>query len=182
MTGAWHRKAPTQEAIEHHYVRCRAPSLRRLAIFLNELAIGVCYLALMIRFARGIFMCFGFLSCLTVAHAQHMNSSEAPCRNVAITVDVVNCFGESGKVADSKLNQTYVQILSVLQADDKQKLRVAQRLWLQFRDATCIAERKLYEGGTAASPAYLACIEEETRQRTNDLRTTYGWVVEKFSK
>ena len=83
---------------------------------------------------------------------------------------------------DRKLNQTYTQILSVLQPDDQQKLRTAQRLWVQFRDTTCAAERDLYEGGTGANPALLACVEEEARLRTNDLRATYGWLVEKFAK
>jgi uncharacterized protein YecT (DUF1311 family) len=121
-------------------------------------------------------------SCHTTAHAQHMNSADAPCRNVTITVDVANCFNKAAKDADRKLNETYGQVLAVLQADDKQKLRASQRLWVQFRDVTCGAERDLYEGGTGANPAYLACVEEETRLRTSDLRTTYGWLVEKFAK
>ena len=119
---------------------------------------------------------------LTTAHAQHLNSADAPCRNVTITVDVANCFSKAAKDADRKLNEIYGKVLSVLQTDDQQKLRASQRLWVQFRDATCTAERDLYEGGTGANPAYLACIEEETRLRTNDLRTIYGWHVEKFAK
>jgi uncharacterized protein YecT (DUF1311 family) len=111
-----------------------------------------------------------------------MNSPKAPCRNVATTVDVSNCFGIASKDADRKLNQVYAQVLSSLQAEDQQNLRAAQRLWLQFRDATCRAERSLYGQGTGATPAYLACLEEVTSQRTADLQTTYGWVVEKFSK
>jgi len=125
---------------------------------------------------------FGLFSCLTTARAQHMNSSEAPCRNVTITVEVANCFSKAAKDADRKLNETYAQVLSVLQTNDQQKLRASQRLWIQFRDTTCAAERDLYEGGSGANPAYLACTEEETRLRTNDLRTTYGWLIEKFAK
>jgi uncharacterized protein YecT (DUF1311 family) len=117
------------------------------------------------RFARIIFIGLG-LFCLSGAHAQHMNSPEAPCRNVATTIDVSNCFGSASKDADRKLNRTYVQILSVLQPGDQQRLRIAQRVWLQFRDATCAAEKSLYGQGTGASPAYLACLEEVTRQRT----------------
>jgi uncharacterized protein YecT (DUF1311 family) len=136
----------------------------------------------MALFARSICIGFGLFCCFMDTHAQHMNSPEAPCRNVAITVEVANCFSKAAKDADGKLNQTYAQILSVLQPDDQQKLRAAQRLWVQLRDATCTAERDLYDGGTGAYPAYIACIAEETRLRTNDLRTIYGWRVEKFSK
>jgi len=88
-----------------------------------------------------------------------------------------NCFDKAYKAADSELNQTYSQISKVLQLDDLQRLKVAQRLWIQLRDATCTAESNLYSGGTASTPAYSACLEEETRQRTADLKTIYGWVV-----
>jgi uncharacterized protein YecT (DUF1311 family) len=142
----------------------------------------LCYLPFMMRPTYLVAIGVVFFSCLTTSHAQHMNSADAPCRNVTITVDVANCFSKAAKDADRKLNETYGQVLAVLQADDKEKLRASQRLWVQFRDATCGAERDLYEGGTGANPAYLACIEEETRLRTNDLRTTYGWLVEKFAK
>jgi uncharacterized protein YecT (DUF1311 family) len=119
-----------------------------------------------------IFICYG-----SIARAQHMNSADAPCRNVAVTVAMENCFDKAYKVAGSGLNQMYSQILKVLQPDDQQRLKVAQRLWIQFRDATCTAESNLYNGGTASAPAYSACLEELTRQRTADLKTTYGWVI-----
>ena len=113
----------------------------------------------------------------SAAKAQHMNSADAPCRNVAVTIAMENCFDRAYKAADSGLNQTYSQISKVLQPDDLQRLKVAQRLWIQLRDATCTAESNLYNGGTASAPAYSACLEEETRQRTADLKTTYGWVI-----
>jgi uncharacterized protein YecT (DUF1311 family) len=113
----------------------------------------------------------------SIARAQHMNSAGAPCRNVAVTIAVENCFDKAYKAADSGLNQMYSQISKVLQSDDLQRLKVAQRLWIQFRDATCAAESNLYNGGTASAPAYSACLEELTRQRTADLKTIYGWVI-----
>jgi uncharacterized protein YecT (DUF1311 family) len=118
-----------------------------------------------------------FICCGSVARAQHMNSAGAPCRNVAITIAMENCFDKAYKAADSGLNQMYIQISRVLQPDDLQRLKVAQRLWIQFRDATCTAESNLYNGGTASAPAYSACLEEETRQRTADLTAIYGWVI-----
>jgi len=118
-----------------------------------------------------------FLCCDSIARAQHMNSAGAPCRNVAVTLAMENCFDKAYKAADSGLNQTYSQISKVLQPDELEQLKVAQRLWIQFRDATCTAESDLYKGGTASAPAYSACLEELTRQRTADLKTTYGWVI-----
>ena len=119
-----------------------------------------------------IFICSGF-----IARAQHMNSASAPCRNVAVTLAIENCFDKAYRAADSELNQRYSQIAKVLQPDDLQRLKVAQRLWIQFRDATCTAESNLYNGGTASVPAYSACLEELTRQRAADLETIYGWVI-----
>jgi uncharacterized protein YecT (DUF1311 family) len=113
----------------------------------------------------------------SIARAQHMNSADAPCRNVAVTLAMENCFDRAYKAADSELYQTYSQIVKVLQPDDVQRLKVAQRLWIQFRDATCTAESDLYSGGTAAAPAYSECLEELTRHRTADLKTIYGWVI-----
>jgi uncharacterized protein YecT (DUF1311 family) len=118
-----------------------------------------------------------FLCCDSVARAQHFNSASAPCRNVAVTLAMENCFDKAYKAADGQLNQMYSQISKVLQPDELQQLKVAQRLWIQFRDATCTAESDLYKGGTASTPAYSACLEEETRRRTADLKTIYGWVI-----
>ena len=112
-----------------------------------------------------------------IAGAQHMNSASAPCRNAVVTVAIENCFDKAYKVADGELNQSYSQISKVLQPDDLQRLQVAQRLWIQFRNATCTAESNLYNGGTASAPAYSACLEELTRQRVADLTTIYGWVI-----
>jgi uncharacterized protein YecT (DUF1311 family) len=118
-----------------------------------------------------------FLCCDSIAGAQHFNSAVAPCRNVAVTLAMENCFDRAYKAADSGMNQLYSQISKVLQPDELQQLKVAQRLWIQLRDATCTAESDLYKGGTASTPAYSACLEEETRLRTADLKTTYGWVI-----
>jgi uncharacterized protein YecT (DUF1311 family) len=118
-----------------------------------------------------------FICSATIARAQHMNSASAPCRDVVVTVAMENCFAKAYKAADGELNQSYGQISKVLRPEDLQRLKVAQRLWIQFRDATCTAESNLYNGGTAAAPAYSACLEELTRQRTEDLKTIYGWVI-----
>jgi uncharacterized protein YecT (DUF1311 family) len=139
---------------------------------------GFCYRAAMITLVRSwLLLLTAFICCGSVARAQHMNSAGAPCLNVAITIAMENCFDKAYKAADSGLNQMYIQISRVLQPDDLQRLKVAQRLWIQFRDATCTAESNLYNGGTASAPAYSACLEEETRQRTADLTAIYGWVI-----
>jgi uncharacterized protein YecT (DUF1311 family) len=111
-----------------------------------------------------------------------MNSPIAPCRGVASTVAMYNCFAKAFDRADGELNRVYDQIQSVLQPEDQKRILVAQRIWLQYRDATCSAERGLYEGGTGGPPTEVACREALTRERIDVLKTTYGWRLEKFSK
>src|ERR1700733_14957282 len=131
----------------------------------------------MIALVRYVLLLLAISICSgSIARAQHMNSPSAPCRNVAVTLAIENCFDKAYRAADSELNQRYSQISKVLQPDDLERLNAAQRLWIQFRDATCTAESDLYSGGTASAPAYAACREELTRQRAADLETIYGWV------
>jgi uncharacterized protein YecT (DUF1311 family) len=113
-----------------------------------------------------------------IAETQHMNAVGAPCQKTSgVTLALANCFDRRYRAADDQLNQLYKQIRQVLTPDEQQQLLAAQRLWVQLRDATCRAESDLYKGGDAESPAYSACLEEETRQRTADLKTIYGWVI-----
>jgi uncharacterized protein YecT (DUF1311 family) len=135
------------------------------------------------RFSISILVVAGFVAAMSCS-AQGMNSPAAPCQSPMSGMDSSNCFHAAAQKADKELNLTYSQIRAALKNrggdDDLQNLVNAQRLWLQFRDASCKAEHALYEGGSAAPEVYDACIEEKTRLRTVDLKTAYGWVVEKF--
>lgn len=114
--------------------------------------------------------------------AQHMNAADAPCRDAGSNAEVIQCFITASHAADKQLNEAYARVREVLTPDEQEQLQEAQRLWLKFRDANCTAERSLYGRGTAAPMVYAACIEADTRQRTSELNTMYGWRVEKFGK
>jgi len=94
--------------------------------------------------------------------------------------DETSCFVAASKKRDQELNEFYKQITKVVEGEDLTQLRAAQRVWLQFRDASCSAEKALYEGGSAQPMVYYACLEAETRYRITDLKLTYGWRIEKF--
>lgn len=116
------------------------------------------------------------LVCFTVlipARAQHMNEPDSPCGNIGVTVDLAACLEKARASSDRELNALYANLRKRLDPDEAKQLVAAQRLWIQYRDANCEAERNLYGSGTASGPAYLACLEAMTRQRTNDLRVTY---------
>lgn len=108
------------------------------------------------------------------APAQHMNEKDSPCAGVVVTADLTTCLAEAREMADTQLNAAYRNLRGRLDPADVQRLIAAQRLWIQYRDANCAAERDLYDGGTAASPAYLACLEAMTRARTRELAVTYA--------
>jgi uncharacterized protein YecT (DUF1311 family) len=128
-----------------------------------------------------VFALLLFLDSLQPSLAQHMNSSEAPCRDDASTMGMANCFAHARERADHDLQEFYQQIRTKL-PDDFPRLQKAERLWIQYRDETCTAERDFYEGGSAAPVVYEACMEEETRIRAKDLKTTYQWRLEKFAQ
>jgi uncharacterized protein YecT (DUF1311 family) len=108
------------------------------------------------------------------ALAQHMNEKDSPCADVVVTVELANCLANARDAAEAKLTVAYKQLRAKLDAADEQRLVATQRLWIQYRDANCAAERDLYDGGTAASPAYLACLEAMTRARMMELVVTYA--------
>jgi uncharacterized protein YecT (DUF1311 family) len=121
-----------------------------------------------------------FVAVLVSCWAQHMNSSDAPCRAAGSNAAITQCFyGAYGK-ADRELNRVYDGIRKVLAPEEFEKLQAAQRLWIQFRDLNCTAEKGLYDGGSASSMAYAACMEADTRQRAAELKTMYGWRLIKF--
>jgi len=102
-----------------------------------------------------------------------MNEPDSPCAGVVVTSDSVACLSKARASSEAKMNSLYQKIRKKLHGSEVEQLANTQRLWIKYRDANCSAERSLYEPGTAASPAYLACLEAMTRERTRELRVTY---------
>jgi uncharacterized protein YecT (DUF1311 family) len=108
-----------------------------------------------------------------------MNAKDGPCQTPATGAEETACFYAASRKSDAELNLLYKQVQTVVKGDDLLKLKVAQRIWIQFRDANCAAEYELYSGGSAAPMVKLACLEAVTRHRTEELRVMYGWLLEK---
>jgi len=107
-------------------------------------------------------------------HAQHMNEKDSPCPNAVTTLDMAQCFSKAKASSDEKLTALYKKVLSKLDGDDADRLAKAQRLWTDYREANCSAERALYQGGSAAPVVYVACMDAMTRARTKELQQTYA--------
>jgi len=93
---------------------------------------------------------------------------------VVVTSDLVACLEKAKTTSEGQLNSLNEQIQKKLDSGELKELAAAQRLWTEYRDANCTAERSLYGLGTASSPAYLACLDAMTRKRIEELRVTYA--------
>jgi uncharacterized protein YecT (DUF1311 family) len=111
-----------------------------------------------------------------------MNAKDGPCQEAGSGAETTACFYKAYKTSDAELNQLYRRVLTVVDGDNLANLQVAQRIWIQFRDANCSAEYELYSGGSAASMVKFACLEAVTRRRTEELKDMYGWRLVKWSK
>ncbi len=115
-------------------------------------------------------------------YAQHMNAADSPCQNAGSNADETSCFIDSSKKMDIELNHVYGVVLTIVNGEESRELKSTQRLWIQFRNSNCSAEQRLYLGGSAAQTVYYACLEAMTRHRIAELKTMYGWRVEKQDK
>jgi uncharacterized protein YecT (DUF1311 family) len=105
----------------------------------------------------GIFLTAALLA--IPAYGQHMNEKDSPCANVIVSAELTKCLSDSRDTADAKLNSVNEEIRSRLESADAESLTKTQRLWIQYRDANCSAERDLYERGAAKYAVYFACLD-----------------------
>jgi uncharacterized protein YecT (DUF1311 family) len=110
----------------------------------------------------------------SAARAQHVSPSDSTCRAAGGEREILACFAAAVTSADRKLNEIYGQIMNTLSKEDQASLRSAERLWIQFRDATCKAEGDLYADADISSIAFESCVEVETQVRSTDLLRIYG--------
>jgi uncharacterized protein YecT (DUF1311 family) len=115
-----------------------------------------------------------------VGVAQSMNDPSDACAKVMTTAEMSQCYDKEYKTADLDLNRLYGRIQKVLHPDELPSLVQAERLWVQYRDATCQAEHGLFGGGSGGPPARLACLAAETRARQASLLRSYSWRLDKF--
>ena len=104
------------------------------------------------------------------------------CDDARSQLDINECAAREAGKADTELNVVYRQVMQKLQGQPVaiEKLRAAQRLWVQLRDADIDARypvgrdenpRVLY--GSMYPALYSADKAELTRQRTHWLRATF---------
>jgi uncharacterized protein YecT (DUF1311 family) len=100
-------------------------------------------------------------------------AQDDPCGNAVSQSELNQCSGERYKLADSALNQVYKQVQGKLDKAQWDKLREAQRAWIAFRDAECVAQSFPYQGGSMQALIVNDCLNALTKTRTEDLRRVY---------
>jgi uncharacterized protein YecT (DUF1311 family) len=108
-----------------------------------------------------------------------MNAKGAPCDKPFSGAEESACWLREWKAADAESTSYYKLVEAKIEAEDFAKLKVAERLWVQFLDANCMAEQSLYECGSAFGMVGSACLAAMTRQRTGELKVMYAWRLEK---
>ncbi|MBI1760172.1 MAG: DUF1311 domain-containing protein [Acidobacteria bacterium] len=115
-----------------------------------------------------IALCLGALS--SVAQKPATQTKKQACADLTAQNDMNRCAADEYKKADAELNKVYQQLLPKLEGEHKEKLKVAQRAWLAFRDAHCEFEAFSFEGGSMQPLMRDSCLEAVTRERTKQLR------------
>jgi len=122
---------------------------------------------------KRLFCMLGLLMCAGNIIGQHMNEKDAPCQGIGPAAAVTQCIVAESQSAEKELKVALEEIRNGLSTADRNRLQVAQGLWIQFRAANCAAARGLYDGGSAAPSVYYACLASDTRQRITELNTMY---------
>jgi uncharacterized protein YecT (DUF1311 family) len=98
-------------------------------------------------------------------------SKSDPCSHVSSQSEMTLCWTKEHKAADTKLNQVYRQLVSMLGGEEKLELKKAQTAWLKYRDANCEFAANQYKGGSMRPMIYAICLAEMTINRTTELRS-----------
>ena len=109
----------------------------------------------------------GFVLILTGGAAQANN-----CDTTMVQQELNRCADLDFQAADSELNDSYADAVAFARdigGEAEDKLRVAQRAWVAFRDAACDAEAYPNEGGSMQPMVYSYCLARLTDQRRADL-------------
>jgi uncharacterized protein YecT (DUF1311 family) len=113
------------------------------------------------------------LLALTLVAAQ-----PADCRNAMTQLDIDSCAAEQARAAEADMNRVAAQLMRELQARDRatpgragqERLRAAQRTWIDFREAQCRLAGLQAMDGSLEAALVTSCMRDMTERRANELR------------
>ncbi|PXX49975.1 MULTISPECIES: lysozyme inhibitor LprI family protein [Aquitalea] len=92
------------------------------------------------------------------------------CQHAMTQADMNVCAAKAHELADKQLNSLYQQYRQRLAADDQQRLTIAQRAWIGYRDAACRFETAQVSGGSIFPTIWLQCLTGKTENRIKELQ------------
>jgi uncharacterized protein YecT (DUF1311 family) len=109
---------------------------------------------------------------IMAAPARAQTEPEMPAECDGNTSEIVDCVTRQAKVWDRRLNEAYQKKLQAVQGSQREQLRAAQRLWVQYRDANC--HYYALGEGTISRVEAAECMRSMTETRTLELEETRG--------
>ena len=113
---------------------------------------------------------FFLIPAASAADSSNLSGQYASCMNkAASTSQMLVCITAETKRQDLRLNQSYQELMTKLDPQEKEKLRSAEQAWLNYRKADC----NVYEGltgGTIDTVNASSCFMNKTAARANDLK------------
>lgn len=91
------------------------------------------------------------------------------CDGEYTTVDLNNCTSKNLKYEDNKINSSYKKLRGLLNATEKNELKLAQLAWIDFRDKSCKFSARQLKGGSAYIMEHNSCLINYTYQRRIEL-------------
>jgi len=101
------------------------------------------------------------------------------------------CSGEQYRKADAQLNSVYTKLVHLMEKDlseDQQrndlqqknfdemaiqKLRAAEKAWIQYRNLHCDAARHQFEPGSMSPMVWADCMTNTTEHRIEEIKDAY---------
>ena len=97
-------------------------------------------------------------------------AAEPPgCDNATTTAAMQACESAHYTQANQKLNAVYNRLMKTLEPSKREKLRVAELAWIQFRDKNAAFMASAAEGGTLAPLIQLTTSTAMTEARAAEL-------------
>lgn len=107
------------------------------------------------------------LLALSAPVAAQMYGADYEECNQQSSADIVDCLGASAKTWDRRLNGAYKALMARSDPAQKEPLKAAQRLWVQYRDANCAFYAS--GDGSLSQIAAAECQRAMTQQRACEL-------------
>lgn len=120
------------------------------------------------------------IAALALLLAAPAMSQEVDCASAMAQQELNYCADQAWEAADAELNAAYKLAIAAMKDMDanmpddlqgaEEALRAAQRAWVVYRDANCVAAGFPMRGGSAEPMLVSGCMERMTRERTAELQ------------